>query len=43
MRKLSLWLLLCLAVCNSWAQDYSNAAAQAARLQALTKNYPQLV
>ncbi len=43
MRKLSLWLLLCLAAISSWAQDYSNAAAQAARLQALAKNYPQLV
>ncbi len=43
MRKLSLWFLLCLSAFQGWTQDYSNAASQAARLQTLAKNYPQLV
>lgn len=42
MRKIYLSLLAVCAVLTIQAQDYSNAAAQATRLQALTKAYPQL-
>ena len=43
MRKRLLTLLLCASWTMASAQDYSNAAGQQARLQALSKTHPQLV
>lgn len=42
MRKLMITTLLCWVAGTIGAQDYSNAAEQANRLNALTKAYPQL-
>ncbi len=42
MRKLMITTLLCWVAATVGAQDYSNAAEQANRLNALTKAYPQL-
>lgn len=42
MRKLMITTLLCWVAANVSAQDYSNAAEQANRLNALSKAYPQL-
>lgn len=42
MRKLMITTLMCWAAASVCAQDYSNAAEQANRLNALNKAYPQL-